>query len=144
MTVLARGQAAGAGAAGPTPASPRASRVCAVTRCPQRAIARGLCAAHRKTTSQRGYGLSHQAEREAALPGARCENCGCISHLQRDHRDPTLTGRLREAPGNKRWLCDCEGHRCHSRLGMRSSSRSQHVDTIADEPAAERDLMRII
>lgn len=115
------GQAARAGVC-TTPASPHAGRVCAVTRCPHRAIARGLCAIHRKSTSQRGYGRPHQLEREAAIRGADCETCGCTSHLQRDHRDPTLTGAMREAPGNKRWLCDCETHRCHSRLGSRVSS----------------------
>ena len=77
------------------------------------------CPAHQRTTSQRGYGAEHQRERKAALSGAECERCSCTVELQRDHVDPTLTGAAREAGANKRWLCDCAAHRCHSRYGDR-------------------------
>lgn len=95
---------------------------CSVARCPDTAVARGRCERHQRTTTERGYGAAHQRERRAALPGARCEGCGCSSNLQRDHVDPTLTGPAREAPRNKRWLCRCPEHLCHDRLGVKTGS----------------------
>jgi len=104
-----------------SPTSPPAA--CLEPRCPDGAAERGYCARHRRTTTQRGYGIGHQRERTAALPGARCEACGCNRNLQRDHRIPTTLGGD-EHPGNKRWLCRCPEHGCHDRLGLKSSTRS--------------------
>ena len=93
---------------------------CAEPRCPGRAVYRGRCERHRPltTTTARGYGATHQRERAAALPGAKCEACGCTRNLQRDHRIPTTLGGS-EHPSNKRWLCRCPEHGCHDRVGMR-------------------------
>jgi 5-methylcytosine-specific restriction endonuclease McrA len=99
-------------------ASPTA---CTQQPCPHPAVARGRCAIHQRTTSQRGYGTDHQVERRAALPGARCERCGCTRNLQRDHRIPTTLGGS-QASSNKRWLCRCPEHRCHDVVGLRSDS----------------------
>lgn len=122
-----RGQAALAGVAR-TPASPRT--VCTIPGCPRPAAQRGRCSAHAQTTTQRGYGIPHQRERAAALPGAACEACGCRQNLQRDHRDPFLRGMAREASANKRWLCSCTEHACHQRLGVRTDGRGgQLVET---------------
>jgi hypothetical protein len=98
---------------------------CIEPRCPGRAVpgGRGRCVYHRRTTAGRGYGRPHQLERAAALPGARCEACGCGRSLQRDHRIPVSLGGT-DAPSNKRWLCACPEHQCHARLGLRSSSRA--------------------
>jgi len=79
---------------------------------------RGRCELHRETTTQRGYGSDHQRERAAALPGAKCQACGCTRNLQRDHRVPSSLGGSRH-PSNKRWLCRCSDHRCHDRIGLR-------------------------
>lgn len=98
------------------------SRICAEPGCPERAVARGLCPRHRKTTSARGYGTAHQRERAAALPGARCEACGCTRNLQRDHRVPVSLGGA-EDPSNKRWLCSCSEHACHAKFGVRADGR---------------------
>jgi hypothetical protein len=95
---------------------------CSIPTCPHRAVWRGRCDIHGQSTSERGYGRQHQRERRAALAGARCELCGCVNDLQRDHRDPTLRGAAREQPANKRWLCDCAAHRCHSRFGVKRGS----------------------
>jgi hypothetical protein len=89
--------------------------------CPRPAVERGRCAVHRQTMSERGYGVEHQAERRAALPGARCESCGCdggTRGLQRDHRVPASMGGGQDS-SNKRWLCRCPEHRCHDRVGAR-------------------------
>jgi hypothetical protein len=107
---------------------------CASPRCPAFAVpgGRGRCAVHRETTSQRGYGAQHRRERTAALPGARCERCGCTLNLQRDHVVPVSMGGS-QAPSNKRWLCRCPGHACHDAVGMRRDrpnayeSKAQHV-----------------
>lgn len=53
------------------PTAPLAA--CLEPRCPDRAVpgSRGRCAAHRRTTPQRGYGRAHRLEREriaATLP----------------------------------------------------------------------------
>ena len=74
---------------------------------------------HQQTNTERGYGLEHQRERKAALPGATCEGCGCTRNLQRDHRTPVSLGGS-QASTNKRWLCSCPEHGCHARLGVRS------------------------
>jgi 5-methylcytosine-specific restriction endonuclease McrA len=97
---------------------------CLTPLCPRFAVpgGRGRCAVHRQTTAQRGYGREHQAERRAALPGARCSACGCTRNLQRDHVVPTTLGGS-QAPANKRWLCACAEHGCHGRVGRRSNSR---------------------
>ena len=96
---------------------------CSQPGCPDLAIERGRCARHRRTTSERGYGRDHQLERLAALPGARCEGCGCTANLQRDHRIPASLGGP-EIRSNKRWLCSCVEHGCHARLGLRLTSRA--------------------
>ena len=98
-----------------------APTACLMPGCPGYAVDRGRCAQHRRTTSQRGYGPAHQRDRRAALPGAHCEACGCTRHLHRDHRVPRSLGG-REEPSNKRWLCNCPEHRCHDRLGLKSTS----------------------
>jgi 5-methylcytosine-specific restriction endonuclease McrA len=69
--------------------------------------------------SERGYGTEHQAERRAALPGARCEACGETRNLERDHILPVSLGGS-QAPSNKRWLC----RRCHNRIGLKRNSRA--------------------
>lgn len=92
--------------------------LCTVPACPDRAVERGRCAAHRQTQAERGYGAEHQAERAAALPGARCASCGCSSNLQRDHVVPVSMGGSQDS-SNKRWLCRCPEHGCHDRLGVR-------------------------
>lgn len=96
-----------------------APSACLEPGCPNPAIDRGRCQDHRRTTSQRGYGAPHQRERRSALPGARCAECGCTKQLQRDHPVPDSMGGSRE----RRWLCDCSEHRCHSRKGLRITSR---------------------
>lgn len=113
-----------------------APSACREQPCPHPAVDRGRCSIHARTTTGRGYGFAHQAERAAALPGAKCEGCGCSRNLQRDHRDPTLTGPAREAPANKRWLCRCPEHGCHDRLGVRSD---RPRGSAAADPAARRD-----
>lgn len=54
---------------------------CSVPRCPRSAEDRGRCRVHRRTTTQRGYGIAHQRIREqlrATLP-ARCGyGCGTL------------------------------------------------------------------
>jgi hypothetical protein len=91
------------------------------------ATARGYCERHRRTTTQRGYGASHQRERAVALPGATCAACGCSRQLQRDHIVPRSIGGSDDA-SNKRWLCDCPEHRCHSRLGSKSNRRGRGLE----------------
>jgi hypothetical protein len=97
--------------------------------CPGRAVHRGYCERHRRTTTERGYGSAHQRERAAALPGAICEACGCTRNLQRDHRIPISLGGDERA-SNKRWLCRCPEHGCHDRLGMRSDKSDRSVDFV--------------
>ncbi|HEX5012703.1 MAG TPA: hypothetical protein VFV72_00995, partial [Candidatus Limnocylindrales bacterium] len=65
-----------------------AATACSEPGCPDAAVDRGRCARHRRTTTERGYGREHQLDRAAALPGAKCEACGCTRNLQRDHRIP--------------------------------------------------------
>jgi 5-methylcytosine-specific restriction endonuclease McrA len=97
-----------------TPTAPL--RVCNVPGCPAWAVdGRGRCQAHRRTTTQRSYGIVHQRERAAALPGARCERCNSTVNLQRDHRVPASLGGGQD-PANKRWLCLA----CHAKYGVRS------------------------
>lgn len=91
---------------------------CSEAGCPDAAVDRGRCARHRLSTTARGYGRGHQVDRAAALPGAKCEACGCTKNLQRDHRIPRSLGGP-EIPSNKRWLCACPEHGCHARVGMR-------------------------
>ena len=53
---------------------------CLEPRCPGRAVHRGYCARHRRSTTQRGYGITHQRAREllaATLP-APCGYCGLV------------------------------------------------------------------
>jgi hypothetical protein len=100
---------------------------CLEPRCPNRAVpgGRGRCEEHRQNTTERGYGTAHQRERRAALPGARCESCGCtdLSCLQRDHRVPVGLGGP-EIASNKRWLCRSANHRCHDRIGLRRDRKA--------------------
>lgn len=96
----------------------RVMMACAVPRCPRPAAYRGRCEAHRQNTTARGYGASHQDQRAAALPGARCVACGCSEQLNLDHRLPALMGGS-DRWANKRWLCACAEHTCHQRLGRR-------------------------
>jgi hypothetical protein len=105
---------------------------CVVRGCALPVVSRGRCPLHRATTTQRGYGIDHQRERSAALPGARCEACGCSLHLERDHRVPGSLGGS-QCPANKRWLCRCPEHRCHDRLGVRKD-RGSRSGTRADGP----------
>lgn len=93
-------------------------RPCLVCGRPVAKTYRGRCDLHRQTTTQRGYGSEHQGERAAALPGAKCQACGCTRNLQRDHRVPSSLGGTQH-PSNKRWLCRCSDHRCHDRIGLR-------------------------
>ena len=54
---------------------------CRESRCPNRAVDRGRCALHRRTTSQRGYGIGHQRARHtlrATLPAPCAYGCGRI------------------------------------------------------------------
>ncbi len=115
------------------PSAPRSP--CQEPRCPYLAFHRGRCAVHRQTTTQRGYGAGHQQERAAALPGARCGRCGCTVNLHRDHRVPRSLGGI-EHPSNKRWLCDCVEHRCHSRFGVKSTSRRGAGQNYGRSPAS--------
>jgi len=58
---------------------------CLMPCCPGRAVSHGYCELHRRTTSQRGYGLGHQQARDAlraSLP-APC-GYGCGRNLQPD------------------------------------------------------------
>lgn len=110
-----------------TPMAPLSA--CLTPRCPAFAVDRGRCQAHRRTTTQRSYGIVHQRERAAALPGARCERCGCdggpARHLQRDHRVPASMGGD-ESATNKRWLCRGRGdHACHDLIGLRIDRQSR-------------------
>jgi len=88
---------------------------CLSPRCPGFAVSRGYCEQHKPTTTQRGGGSLHQRERASALAGARCERCGSIERLERDHRLPRSLGGSDSDPANKRWLC----RPCHSAIGLR-------------------------
>lgn len=78
--------------------------------------------------------------------GARCSACGCSSHLERDHVNPTIPvgDPRREAPANKRWLCRCPEHGCHDRIGARRDrprgigGRIAGVDSSQDTLAPKR------
>ena len=55
--------------------------VCGRSGCPELAVFRGLCAAHRETTTERGYGPTHSAAREqlaAELPAPCAYGCGTM------------------------------------------------------------------
>ena len=54
---------------------------CLEPRCPNLAVERGRCALHRRTTSQRGYGIGHQRARDAlraSLPTPCGYGCGRV------------------------------------------------------------------
>jgi hypothetical protein len=107
--------------------------------CSGAAVERGRCRRHRRTTSGRGYGTEHERERRAALPGARCERCGCTRNLQRDHRIPVSLGGS-QAPANKRWLCRCPEHRCHDLVGLRSDrAPADAIDVAIRMPGIRAD-----
>jgi hypothetical protein len=55
--------------------------VCSTPRCPELAVFRGLCSAHRQTTSERGYGQPHATARlclAETLPAPCAYGCGSI------------------------------------------------------------------
>lgn len=59
--------------------------ICLLSGCPQYAVHRGRCAAHRESTTERGYGAGHQ-EARAALAATLPAPCGygCGSTLTAD------------------------------------------------------------
>lgn len=55
--------------------------VCRRSGCPELAVFRGLCATHRKTTAQRGYGPAHATARlclAETLPAPCAYGCGTM------------------------------------------------------------------
>lgn len=57
-----------------------APTACSQPGCPRSAVERGRCIVHRRSTSERGYGLAHQVRRRAELarysPSDPCPRCG--------------------------------------------------------------------
>lgn len=57
--------------------------VCRRSGCPELAVFRGLCGAHRETTSERGYGSAHATARlclAETLPAPCAYGCGTMLH----------------------------------------------------------------
>ena len=73
-----------------------APTACKEAACPHPAVERGRCHLHRRSTSQRGYGPGHQAERRRRLamyrPSDPCPRCGAplgavVAELDLGHTD---------------------------------------------------------
>jgi hypothetical protein len=79
---------------------------CLEPRCPGRAVARGYCAGHQRTTGERGYGAPHQQAR-ASLAATLPQHCGYSVD------DPRCPGTLITAA--ERWVAAhvLDGHPEH-------------------------------
>lgn len=80
--------------------------VCSEYGCPEFAEHRGKCAAHRETTSQRGYGVPHQEARArlgALLPLPCAYGCGTILHAG----SAWVAAHVIDGDDSKGWVAAC-------------------------------------
>ena len=113
------------------------TRLCLIGGCNQRAIHRGRCEAHRRSTTQRGYGAQHQAARER-LAGTLPRYCGygCGRWLTRT--SSWVAAHVRDGDPAAGYLVSCAS--CNERAkggGMPypgGEGRTGDLTTLPDDP----------
>lgn len=80
--------------------------VCSRPRCPELAVFRGLCARHRLTTSERGYGAEHASARRqlaGTLPAPCAYGCGTVLYFH----DPWVAAHVVDGDESAGWVAGC-------------------------------------
>ena len=87
--------------------SPTLARTaCSMPRCPEIAVERGRCPGHRRTTSQRGYGETHEAARQQlalTLPAPCAYGCGTLL----DTNDSWVAAHVVDGSPLAGWIASC-------------------------------------